>query len=419
VGERYIAIPAQGQQPFYPNPFGRLGALPAAGGEPFLMWDALSFTRASEASFVDPRLGWEFMASGAGAWLGNNVPRLFSDGAILIEAAATNLFVQSNPFAMTDFNTPDPVAVAGPDGGAATGCQITDNNAFAYEAKFLSLLGLSPVTYAQSAYFKRDVGSTAFPGFDNNLAANRLIQVDTLNGAISTPTGAFTTSSITVAGANWFRAMGTFPVTANGACYHYASTGTTFGAISVAGLGTGIVAQAQFELGAYHTSPIRTSGATATRAAELGTMVLSAPEAARLVSPAGFYFYAWPTWASTDGASPTAAQLFSAGPGTLSVYRIGTTGGTFKLYSGSDKVSVTVAFARHDRLRVDVKCPSGGTWEMAITNETAGTPKVVGTPAAGPVIALTGLTFAPGNYSLGGFASGCVISPFYAGASTT
>ena len=99
---------------------------PAGGGVNYIgpAYDSgdWTFTRASEASFYDPRTG-EFADTGAAAWKGTNVARVFDDGAVLIEGARTNAFVRSKDLSLvTLLNSPTVTDDDGtaPDGGGAS-----------------------------------------------------------------------------------------------------------------------------------------------------------------------------------------------------------------------------------------------------------------------------------------------------------
>lgn len=62
------------------------------GSQWLLDYSQGTFTRSSEAAFQDPRDSWAFKGSSeSDNWKATNVPRIFDDGAILIEGARTNL----------------------------------------------------------------------------------------------------------------------------------------------------------------------------------------------------------------------------------------------------------------------------------------------------------------------------------------
>lgn len=67
---------------------------PGAKSLYLLDYSTATFTRTSEAAYVDPRDGWSFVEGpgndGTGSFLPANQPRIFSDGAILIEGSRTN-----------------------------------------------------------------------------------------------------------------------------------------------------------------------------------------------------------------------------------------------------------------------------------------------------------------------------------------
>src|SRR5687768_17067494 len=84
-----------------------------------------AFTRSSEAAAVDPRTGMLFFDT-ITPWRANDVPRLFGDGAILIEGPRTNALKQSRDpshadwaVAVTGAPVVTPAFAAGPDAIAA------------------------------------------------------------------------------------------------------------------------------------------------------------------------------------------------------------------------------------------------------------------------------------------------------------
>ena len=95
---------------------------PGGGGVPYLLnWSSdLTYARTGTRGFQDPRSSWAFQASGASAWLAANNPAIFSDGAILLEEARTNLFPDSEdiPNTLTGLGSQTTLigAVTGPDG---------------------------------------------------------------------------------------------------------------------------------------------------------------------------------------------------------------------------------------------------------------------------------------------------------------
>src|SRR5258706_12757728 len=67
-------------------------------GRPLLDYAHLSvYSRAGEAAAVDPRAGWAFYDTTT-PWPADDVPRVLSDGAILIEPARTNLILRNREF---------------------------------------------------------------------------------------------------------------------------------------------------------------------------------------------------------------------------------------------------------------------------------------------------------------------------------
>lgn len=97
----------------------------ASGPVYLLDYAAASFSRTSEASAYDPRTD-EFYATGGSAWLGSNAPRIYADGAILIEGSRTNYLAVSEDMTNASWTKLNSPAVT--FGGTAVSGQSTESD---------------------------------------------------------------------------------------------------------------------------------------------------------------------------------------------------------------------------------------------------------------------------------------------------
>lgn len=116
-----VILDARGQ------PVAQAGGLPwdpiaaSATWAPLLDYSAATFARTGEAAFEDPRSAWAYQASGAANYLATNVPRIYSDGAVLIEGARANQCVETAFGTWIEEGSPTLTtgAATGPDGLSA------------------------------------------------------------------------------------------------------------------------------------------------------------------------------------------------------------------------------------------------------------------------------------------------------------
>jgi hypothetical protein len=209
---------------------------------------------------------------------GNNVPRIEYDatGAVkglLIEEARTNLLTYSNVFANSAWSKQNLTATAnqatGPDGTvSATEIGITGTAGNSYS------INSTASTTGTISYFAKQNTERFFLIVRGVYGAGDWAIFDLSNGTVSkSPTHNNSTAHITPMGNGWYR------------CVLQSDNYTTINAFSISGSGTDYntptsgtvyLYGAQMEAGAFPTSYIPTTGATATRARDLAEIPTSA-----------------------------------------------------------------------------------------------------------------------------------------------
>lgn len=333
--------------------------------------------------------GGVFFSTADVAWLHDNTPRIFSDGAVLIEGSRTNLLDDNRDFPSewVPSATRSSTKETGPDGAGASD-RITCNASGLRHSESTGVATIAG-TMTRSLFAKRVSGT------------DYVLLARTYDGIGRNDV--FTISD------EWARYHGSQSYAAG------ASSICGVGNLSEPGAGTKTfdVDLDQLEAGAYPSSPIRTSGATATRLGERLQTTISAELAAAMRSPEGFWFDYWPNRASSE-AGANNATMFDVDAGSrFRVYHNGVTGGQFRLQSGGVVATTgALAFSAGDQLRFHVTAPVVGAWTLAVENLTAGgSVSASGTPTA--VGALEGETLTVGNYVSGDYHIDGVISRFW------
>ena len=238
--------------------------------------DMITFSRASSATFLG--------SNGLLQTAANNIPRIEYDAAgavkgLLIEEARTNFVAYSEDFTNAAWNKTDttvtPDATIAPD-GTTTADLLTEGtlNSTHRVYQTVSLTGAGERTVGK--YVKYIDAQWCYFRLDDNAAGNAYAYFDVLNGV----TGTTNTdrSTITDVGNGWYY------ITASLIDYKVGSNSNVLFGIASAdntpsytGTGRAIyVWGAQLELGSFASSYIPTSGATASRAADVATIPTSA-----------------------------------------------------------------------------------------------------------------------------------------------
>lgn len=333
------------------------------------------------------------------AWLPDDTPRIFSDGSILIEGASTNLLTHSTPDASSwtpeagaTLKGPVPGTKEGPDGayevsgfrGTGITSRITAEATVADDTVVVASAYLEDVLGPKTARMQiiQKSGATAISSVPD----------------IATPGtwGRYQLDSLDIGSGSTDPSL-RFVNGASGGENEY------------------FIGLAQLEEANFPSSPIRTNGSTASRAAEALTI---APEDGAdalldaIQENGGFQIDFTPTWGASDVTrnNPT---LFTWGNGKLRVYRNATTGTTwrFQLVDSSVTAGTThdVDFDAGDQMRLVARFGEGNVWNTTFYNLTQGTSASATQTAALPA---KGETLYIGNYSSGDYIFRGVIGRF-------
>jgi hypothetical protein len=205
-----------------------------------------TFTRASEAALYDFRNG----TFGSTPWPGTNVRRVLSDGSVLIEGARTNLCTTSQAIGSGNWNgeaTQSADTQTAPDATATADTQT--NQAGTFGSRRYNNLGPSAIgaTVSASGFVKNGTAGVASVQMQDGAAiATNIVTTDVWQR--------LTRSALSNGYFEWFN---TTDGQTNGTGHVVGATNHWWGM--------------QAEIAAYPTTPIRTSGATATRAVDVLT----------------------------------------------------------------------------------------------------------------------------------------------------
>lgn len=235
----------------------------------------IAFTRAAgPATYFD--------ATGTMQTAGTNVPRFDNDPVthaprgLLIEEARTNVLLQSGDFtnaAWSKINSTLSAGIPGPNGAVTGSGFISNAGVIGYVGQVLT--PVAGTTYTQSCFVKAGSLSLVTLLIPVTWWADAAVRSASFNltTVTATPSGAGATAAIIPVGQGWYRiSLTVTPDTAVAATPQFVRATSN-------GDGTTVqyyVFGAQIEAGAFPTSYIPTTAATATRAAEAATIPLGA-----------------------------------------------------------------------------------------------------------------------------------------------
>lgn len=245
--------------------------------------DMITFTRASTGTYLD--------SDGVLKTAAVNVPRIEYDAdgnwkGLLIEESRTNLLTYSEDFSnaawVKSYTTVTANTVAAPD-GTTTADKIVGNNAVNRMHIVTHAASVtSGQTYSMSFFAKAAEKAWARFGAGNSpfgagtYATDRSVYFDLENGVVGTVGSTFDSASISPVGNGWYLCSCVGTATATTTLNYDLSPAQDDLDADYAGLNEGVyVWGAQLEAGAFPTSYIPTSGATATRSADVASMPVS------------------------------------------------------------------------------------------------------------------------------------------------
>ena len=308
----------------------------------FLSLPGATYTRAGAATAET--------AAGAIINFAANVPRVTNRG-ILIEEARTNLALRSAELGVSPWSllnaTVTANATTAPD-GTTTADKVVEDATTNPHGIFQSPTVVAGQAYTQSCFAKAAERDFLVMTEGNNVTATAVFNLST--GVVSSVTGNGSPSAtITALADGWYRCSLTFTPIATPANLQIRASNAASSAAYAGTPGSGIFAWgAQFELGAFPTSYIPTTGAAATRAADRprnavvvneGTIVV---EGVAPASFAGANSPALVSATSTDSLSSYLLPIFAAS-GAISTLRK-STGGTGSTINTANTVAVNAPF---------------------------------------------------------------------------
>ena len=233
----------------------------------------VTFTRASTGTFVDSD-GVLRTATTNEARFDHN-PTTGESLGLLVEEARTNLLLRSEEFesaSWINLNTTESSNVAVAPNGTLTADKLIENSGAGFKS-IDQVLAISALTYTFSIYAKaveRSIVQLLWSGGASTNFANFNLATGTVTA------GTYTSATITPAGSGWFRLSITSALAAGtySGIVSLQTNASATRAASYTGDGTSgfFIWGAQMEAGAFPTSYIPTTTATATRAADVASI---------------------------------------------------------------------------------------------------------------------------------------------------
>lgn len=328
----------------------RRGSRGSGGGgiDYLLNYSQGTFTRASEAAAFDPRTGLWFDV--ATPWPGTDVRRLIGS-AVLIEGARTNLVTDGRDLtaaAWTSIGSPTITTdyAAGPDGLVkASRCQGSSTDAL-YDG-----MGTTASSVYQVSCFQRQTSGTG----------PEVLRVT--GGASSASTGDAS------AGETWTRRVIAYTAGASTNILPLEGRDTSGEGGLPAGSRDHLADLCGVELGAFPSTPIRTSGGTATRAVDL--LQYAGGTWDDRINDAVWEFDVWPNFADSDMATGEFHYMFNVG--STEILYFYNNAGTVEMRLNRNGVAgftpVAVTFSRYQKLTIKLDWPAQ---TMSLSGFTSG-----------------------------------------------
>lgn len=336
------------------------GARPS--GIALLDFRKATFTRTSEAAFQDPRSNWQFQGQDSGSnWKSSNEPRIFSDGAILIEGSRTNNTLFSE--------------------------DITDSSWVAILSSITGNVDLAPDGYPSLDMLNTE-GSTSseiqqtFLSIDNNVSGSFRFFGSRSGSQTQTPRQIIGTHSGSITSLLSFENEGR---------YFSSSLDLRSGSSNVrweavrnleAVEDSFKVGHFQFEIGGFPSSYIRTTDAAATRAADICS--ISSADVPKEIRRGRFSIAFNPEFSSEGIGSNVYRVLSMAGtgnPGILGIREASPGISAISYFNGISWINVVCLWNAHDEIEAIIK--HGQTIEVRINGSSVGLESISGDWSAG------------------------------------
>lgn len=328
--------------------------------------------RASEAAFVDPRASWAFQAGSVAAnWLSSNVARIFSDDAILVEGARTNICLDSRDPSQASWTAGSGATTTtghadGPDGASGTGTrmQCTSGGLTKYKSQ-LSLT--TALDYVASLYARQSSGGPA--AFEGGMEHTAVVGAPWAPLSLAATWTRRTTGPVNLVGGDTTTSV----VPADGRTL--TAIGSTASAEDVT------IDLIQLEQASFASSPIRTTGSTGTRAAD--NVTLASGDWADLRAANAWSVEVWPEWPSTNApASGTERVVFDIDANRRLIFYFNGSAWEVRFYANRAASAFSSAtcptFARHAHLRIYIDQSTG---ELTVENIDTATSNSDASPA--------------------------------------